>query len=734
MVQALGKWGARAALASAFWLGFTASSNAQDDPPSRVARLNYINGNVSMQPAGVDDWAPAIVNRPFTTDDYLYTDQGSRAELHMDIAVLRMGPMTSFGFLNLNDQAVQIKLAEGDMYFRLHNFGPDQTFEVDTPNAAVTLLRDGVYRFRVAPDGSMSFVVVRQGQAEITGCGQAFTLDPGNSATLTGSDPLSFSIDTAPEPDEFDNWCTQRDQHEAQRAAARYLPPTVIGYEDLDDYGDWQEMPDYGPVWYPRSVAVGWAPYHYGHWAWIDPWGWTWVDDLPWGFAPFHYGRWVYIHNRWGWCPGPIAVVERRQPVLRPYYAPALVAWFGGAHWGASVSVGGPSVGWVPLGFGEVFTPSYVCSRRYFTNVNVYNTRIVQTVNITNVYNTVYVNRAVYHREFVNVRAPNAVVAMPQNAFATGRPVREAGIVVRQVDVTRVRTEAVVIAPPVAPTRRAFLPDAGRPAPRPVTQVIQRPVIARREPPPRPAPVAARESFLQQHAGQPFNYHEMHQTIAPQAKPAAVIVRPASAARPVAVHPGEHVGNAPAVMRRPEQPVERPVPVNRGAPPNVRPQPLPNGGSTPVARPNTPAARPNLPERPQPQPRVEPGPQPYERRQSVPQEHREQPHIVPPQQQPAAPPQVHERPPVVQPEHREQPHPAQMQPREQPHIVPPQQQHAAPPQVHERPPVVQPEHREQPHPAQMQPREQPHIAPPQQQHEEHRGNPEHKDDHKDHSH
>lgn len=682
MVQTLRKWGARAALASAFLLGFTATGNAQDDPPSRVARLNYINGSVSMQPAGVDDWAPAILNRPFTTDDYLYTDQGSRAELHMDIAVLRMGPMTSFGFLNLNDEAVQIKLSEGDMYFRLHNFGADQTFEVDTPNAAVTLLRDGVYRFRVAPDGSMSFVVARQGQAEITGGGQAFTLNPGNSATLTGSDSLSFSINTAPDPDEFDNWCMQRDQHEAQRAAARYLPPTVIGYEDLDDYGDWQEMPEYGPVWYPRSVAAGWAPYHDGHWAWIDPWGWTWVDDLPWGFTPFHYGRWVYIHNRWGWSPGPIAVVERRQPVARPYYAPAMVAWFGGARWGVSVSAGGPSVGWVPLGFGEVFTPSYACSRRYFTNVNVYNTRVAGTVNITNLYNTVYVNHTVYNREFVNVRAPNAVVAMPQNAFATGRPVREAGMAVKQVDVTRVHTQAVVIAPPVAPTRRAFLPDpGGRPVAHPVAEVIQRPVVARREPPPRPAPVAARETFLQQHAGQPFNYHEMHQAVAVQAKPAAVIVRPASAARPVAVHPGEHVGNAPAVARRPEQPMARPMPENRGAPPKVHPQPVPNGNFTPEARPN-------MPERSHPQPRVEPRPQPYERPQTVPQERREQPHIAPPQE------------------------------------------HGGPPQVHERPQAVVPEHREQPHPAQMQP----HPAPPAVQHEEHHGNQERKDDHKDKDH
>ncbi len=196
----------------------------------------------------------------------------------------------------------------------------------------------------------------------------------------------------------------------------------MIGYEDLDDYGAWQATGDYGPVWYPRQVAAGWAPYHYGHWAWVEPWGWTWVDDMPWGFAPFHYGRWAFINEPLGLVPGPIAIVGYRGPVIRPYYAPAMVAWFGGPHFGVGVSLGGPALGWVALGIGEIYTPSYRCSRSYFTNVNVYNTRVVQTVNITNVYNTVYVDHRVYNQTNVNMRAPNAVAAMPQSALTWGRP------------------------------------------------------------------------------------------------------------------------------------------------------------------------------------------------------------------------------------------------------------------------------------------------------------------------
>ena len=81
-------------------------------------------------------------------------------------------------------------------------------------------------------------------------------------------------------------------------------------------------MPTYGAVWVPRGVAVGWAPYSTGRWVYDPYYGWTWVDDAPWGWAPYHYGRWVHVSGYWGWCPGPI--------VARPYYSPALVAFYGG--------------------------------------------------------------------------------------------------------------------------------------------------------------------------------------------------------------------------------------------------------------------------------------------------------------------------------------------------------------------------------------------------------------------
>ena len=42
---------------------------------------------------------------------------------------------------------------------------------------------------------------------------------------------------------------------------------------------------NYGAVWFP-SVGPGWAPYHNGHWVWVEPWGWTWVDEAPGDLRP----------------------------------------------------------------------------------------------------------------------------------------------------------------------------------------------------------------------------------------------------------------------------------------------------------------------------------------------------------------------------------------------------------------------------------------------------------------
>jgi hypothetical protein len=73
----------------------SAVADDDDDPPSRVARSQPSKGEVSFSPAGTDDWVSAVVNRPLTTGDKLWTDRDGRAELHIGSAAFLSG-MTGF--------------------------------------------------------------------------------------------------------------------------------------------------------------------------------------------------------------------------------------------------------------------------------------------------------------------------------------------------------------------------------------------------------------------------------------------------------------------------------------------------------------------------------------------------------------------------------------------------------------------------------------------------------------
>jgi hypothetical protein len=471
-------------------IGFLGASLAMaddDDPPSRAARLSFLAGTVSFQPGSVEDWVPATLNRPMTTGDRLWTEAGGRAEMHIGSAALRLNGRTSFAFLNLEDRMVQVQVSVGTMNVRLRNLADDETFEIDTPQLALTLLRAGEYRVDVNEDGAASIVSVRGGDAEANAGSQAVAVRARDQLRVSGpeDEPVLDRRDIPP-ADAFDNFCENRDRREDMSQSARYVSRDIPGYADLDAAGAWREAPGYGMVWYPAGLQVGWAPYRYGHWAWIAPWGWTWVDDAPWGYAPFHYGRWVFAGGGWGWVPGPVGP--------RPVYAPAMVAWVGGGGFSVGIGVGvGPAVGWFALGPREVWVPSYHYSPAYIQNVNVTNTVIVNrtVINNVNVNNVTYVNRNV----------AGAVTVMPQNQMVAGRPVGTAGVAAtpQMVAGAQVQTRAAVV-----PDRTAVLgARAGVAAPTPPASVSSRQIVARNTPPPAPVPFAQQRTQLQQNPGQP---------------------------------------------------------------------------------------------------------------------------------------------------------------------------------------------------------------------------------------
>jgi hypothetical protein len=357
------------------------------DPPARAARLQFMSGSVSVQPHGTDDWVAGALNRPLTNSDNIWADKNSRAEISLGTGLVRLDSESSLTLTNVDQNAVQLQLHQGAMNLHVRRLYDGETYEVDTPNQAFTVSKPGDYRFDVDSNADATVITVWRGEGESTGSGPAVRIRDGQQARFAdGTNTADAELHSAPSPDDFDQWARNRDERFDHSASTRYVSPDVVGYEDLDEYGTWKDTGEYGNVWVPRDVGADWAPYRDGHWVWVDPWGWTWVDDEPWGYAPFHYGRWVYYDNFWGWAPGPVYV--------RPYYAPALVAWFGGPGWGVSVGFGGGfgGYGWCPLGFGEPFVPWYGVSRGYFNQVNITNTHITN-VNITNIYNNTYINK-----------------------------------------------------------------------------------------------------------------------------------------------------------------------------------------------------------------------------------------------------------------------------------------------------------------------------------------------------
>lgn len=432
-------WMASAALAL-----LTISGSVLADPPSRVARLSYLGGDVSLQPAGFNEWGEARINRPLIGGDSLYTGRASRVELEVGSARLRLDERTSFRVLSLDDAFAQVELTAGTLNLNVRNLFDDQSYEIDTPNLALVVHEPGEYRVDIAPDGNSTMVTVFNGRAQVYGRNDSsFPVRRGSSYRFYDDRLIDYEVFDLPRQDDFDAWCYERSERYRNSISSRYVSEEVIGYADLDDYGTWSTVSTYGAIWYPSRVSVGWTPYRNGHWSWIDPWGWTWVDDAPWGFAPSHYGRWAYVGNRWGWVPGPRHV--------RPIYAPALVAFVGGGGFSLSISSG--PVGWFPLGPRDIYVPWYQGSRNYFTNINVHNTTIVNNTYITNVYNNYSRGRAITGVNYAYAANARAYTAVPHDAFVNARSVERARVNVDAAQLSRVQVASRI---QVAPTQRSF--------------------------------------------------------------------------------------------------------------------------------------------------------------------------------------------------------------------------------------------------------------------------------------
>ena len=709
-----------------------------DDPPARVARLGYMQGSVSFEPAGENEWVQAAGNRPMTTGDKLWADRDSRAEVQLGSSRIELSANTGFSLLNLDDRTAQMEITAGAINLRVWSLNRDSVYEIDTPNQAFTVTEPGRYRIETSENGDYTSVTVWEGAGESTGNGQSYTLHAGQRTTFRGTNSLNAEVEQIGQPDDFDRWSESRWRRYDDSPSRRYCSHQMVGYDDLDEYGQWQPSSDYGNVWYPR-VDTGWAPYHEGHWAWIDPWGWTWVDEEPWGYAPFHYGRWAFIGSRWGWIPGPVEAY--------PVYAPALVVFVGGGGMAF-----GNNVAWFPLGPREVYVPSYNVSQGYVNRVNISNTTVNQTT-ITNVYNTTIVNKntTITNVNYVNRNVQGAVTAMPQRAFATAQPVSRNAVRVNSNEIARTpMSTRAAVSPSAQAVLGAHANTAGRVA-APPQAIAQRTVVAKNTPPPPPPAFSTREQTLARQPGVPIPRQEL-QRMQPASAAAQPRVRQAPPGRPAQPTPVANRGGNPPANQPENRPGNPPPSANErpGMPPAAQPRP---GNPPPNAQPNRPPdnnrpsdnnrppdnnrpdtnrppagnrpfeppsrndrptnSQPNYRPEPQPSPNNRPQPnQPQPNRPNEPPARNDRPNSGPPNDRPGAQPYPNGRP-DSNPNNRPEPNPNNRQETNQPpnrsYEPPPRNERPNSGPPNNRPEMNQPPHRSYEPPPQN---ERPNAAPP----------------------
>jgi hypothetical protein len=348
----------RALLKALAVLALVSSSGAAlADPPALVGRVTVANGPVSVAGGGAEEAGGNLVNWPISNDSHVTTASGASAELRVGSATVRLDGDSELDVVELDDDSFRLRLNYGSVSVRIRNPDMLRGFELVTAQVRVTLPLPGKVRVDTERVADTSVVGVSEGEAQVGGTGTGLTVRAGRRAELHDDDVRTGALQL----DAFDNWPETPD---VAGTALRYVGDDVTGYEQLDQNGSWSVDDDYGPVWQPSAVPADWIPYRDGRWVWVAPWGWTWVDDLPWAYAPSHYGRWFLRNRHWCWAPG----VARGRPV----WAPALVGWVGGDQWQAGFGAGGPqpAVGWYPLTPRARFVPAYRVSAVYEQRIN----------------------------------------------------------------------------------------------------------------------------------------------------------------------------------------------------------------------------------------------------------------------------------------------------------------------------------------------------------------------------
>lgn len=435
--------------------GHSAAIATAAAPSGRVGRISLVSGRVGFRGPGEAIWSDAEINDPIAGSVSMRTDPQARALIQIGPDTIALAESTEITVANLNDRMAEIAVSHGQIDLDIPQLGKGETVQIDLARGGVWLLRPGRYDINSGGGDQAPWIAAFTGSAQFVGGGDDIAIKAGDRVLLTGSGAAAITTEPA-SADEFAVWCGARAVDESRLAAPYYVSPAMTGFAALDAAGSWKADRKYGEVWVPNALPADWAPYRYGHWRWMAPWGWSWIDDQPWGFAPSHYGRWAFLDQHWIWVAGAYTA--------RPVYVPAVVAFLGTPGVGLSYADGsGPAVAWFPLAPGEVYWPGYTGDLDYIRGLNAGNIADLGIIRLradgeppAEIVNAHFANR-----QFASV--------VPRPVFVAGQAV---SLALLQLPPERLENAPAImgspqIGPPAPPAaaRVAVAPTTGQPSP-----------------------------------------------------------------------------------------------------------------------------------------------------------------------------------------------------------------------------------------------------------------------------
>jgi hypothetical protein len=330
--------------AAAFALAVTISASAraqdagtgqgqnpnQNQVQNRAVRLSTVEGQVRILQSGQFVTEQAEPNTPLFDGFGVQTGDDGRAELQFpDGTVGRIPPDSSLSLDGLQQGAGDFVLDHGMAYFELRG-GERVRFGGYTATSA------GAAVLRVKLDEAPGEIAVFDGTIHVDGPdGITADLHGGQSVRIAPKDSMLNVADLI-EPDSWDAWNSDRDQ--ALTSAASSATPASKSMDDaanpawgdLNQNGNWYDVPGEGYVWSPYDASNGsWDPYGSGYWMNSPGYGYTWISGYSWGYLPYQCGLWNWYSGfGWGWAPG------------------GCTPWWGGGSW--IFNVGRGPGGWRP--------------------------------------------------------------------------------------------------------------------------------------------------------------------------------------------------------------------------------------------------------------------------------------------------------------------------------------------------------------------------------------------------